>query len=355
MKSSLLGLTVATIFTGASFASQLFVVSNDQNFVGLFGLDGTNHGYLVQPGAGGLMNGGGIAYGPDGNLYVNDTTQNSILRYNGNTGAFQNVFVSNSANGGLDNLVGELPKGLLIPGDMTFGPDGNLYVVSANTGQILRYNGSTGAFMDVFVAAGSGGLTNPQDLKFGKDGNLYVSSQAGDGLAASGNGQIFRYDGTTGAFIDLFIDSPNLLLGFTFSPNGNIYANEQGQVLMIGKQMVQGGAVEQFSGSTGASLGILSTSDQFDPEGGLAIGPEGNLYVTSFTSPLAADRTGTITKIDGATGATLGNFDTVASNPYYIQFHDFPDTTTAPEPASAVLTVIGIGIVALALRRRNPS
>jgi len=35
-----------------------------------------------------------------------------------------------------------------------FGPDGSLYVYSCGTGQVLRYNGTTGAFMSVFADVG---------------------------------------------------------------------------------------------------------------------------------------------------------------------------------------------------------
>ena len=89
---------------------------------------------------------------------------------------------------------------------MLVGSDGNgdgqqdLYVVSASTDEILRYDGKTGAFLNEFVTAGSGGLDNPGDIVFGPDGHLYVSS-----LAASpflGQGGVKRYDGTTGAFLD---------------------------------------------------------------------------------------------------------------------------------------------------------
>ena len=45
---------------------------------------------------------------------------------------------------------------------------------SADTDQVLEYNGTTGAFVTAFVGAGSGGL-NPSDLVFGPNGNLFVS------------------------------------------------------------------------------------------------------------------------------------------------------------------------------------
>ena len=88
--------------------------------------------------------------------------QNDVLRYNGATGAFIDVFVS-SGSGGLNQ-----PEGL------TFGLDGNLYVGSQATDEGLRFNGATGAFIDAFVSTGSGGLFEPEGLVFGPDGNLYV-------------------------------------------------------------------------------------------------------------------------------------------------------------------------------------
>ena len=66
-----------------------------------------------------------------------------------------------------------------------------------NGGGILRYDGTTGAFIDSFVAMGSGGLSSPRPLIFGPDGNLYVGDY--------GNGSVLRYNGKTGVFIDQFV------------------------------------------------------------------------------------------------------------------------------------------------------
>ncbi len=106
--------------------------------------------------------------------------------------------MGNFASGGLDQPIG-----------LVFGPDGNLYVTSAVTDNVLRYNGTTGAFIDTFA---SGGLNGPLGLVFGPDGNLYVSSRY--------TNNVLRYNGTTGAFIDTFasgggLSCPNFL---TFTP-----------------------------------------------------------------------------------------------------------------------------------------
>ena len=85
--------------------------------------------------------------------------------------------------------------GLAWAHQLKFGPDWNLYVASSQTNQVLRYDGQTGAFLDVFVQAGAQGLQFPVGLAFGPDGHLYVGS--------FGNDRILRYDGVTGAALGI--------------------------------------------------------------------------------------------------------------------------------------------------------
>src|SRR4051794_11381014 len=59
---------------------------------------------------------------------------------------------------------------------------GDLFVSSGNTNSILRYDGVSGATLGAFVSAGSGGLDSPQGLTFGPDGSLYVSSSGNDSV-----------------------------------------------------------------------------------------------------------------------------------------------------------------------------
>jgi hypothetical protein len=149
---------------------------------------------FVPAGSGGLAGPRALVFGPDGNLYVNcsDPGPGSVLRYDGTTGAFLDVFVSSDNNPPGENSAGH-PRGLV------FGPDGNLYVSRPDQNTVLRYDGRTGAFIDAFVPEGSGGLSIPTGPLFGPDGNLYLRSGLG------GPGAVLRYDGTTGMFIDEFV------------------------------------------------------------------------------------------------------------------------------------------------------
>jgi DNA-binding beta-propeller fold protein YncE len=167
-----------------------------------------------------------MVFGPNGktdgslDLYVAEVFQGSVARYDGTTGAFKENFVSSNAGG------------LVNPGGIVFGPDGNLYVANTNLvrapGSVLRYQGPNGpkpgAFIDTFIPGGSGGLAQPYGLLFGPDGrndgklDLYVADMQlfwKNGLqSVPGTSQILRYDGTTGAFKGVFVtpDSGGLRL-----------------------------------------------------------------------------------------------------------------------------------------------
>jgi streptogramin lyase len=207
----------------------LYVVSGDNNY-GVVRFDGMGNfidDFVISGGE--LRSPRCLIFGPDGNLYVGSKA-NSIVRYSSADGSFMDLFVDVNSGG----LIG--PRGLV------FGPDGNLYVSSYNTGQVLRFDGTTGAYIDVF--ASGGGLANPQGLTFGPDGNLYVA------MADPSPPAILRYD-ATGQFMDVFVPpeangglvDPN---GVLFGPDGNLYVGDQNDV--SGKS---GGGVYRYDGTTG--------------------------------------------------------------------------------------------------------
>lgn len=217
----------------------LYVSADATNDVKRFDANGQFIDVFVANGAGGLDNAVGLAWAPDGNLLVASAWTNDVKKYDKNTGAYLGSFASG--------------HGLNVPNQIIIGPDSNLYVASSGitsgVSSVLRFNATTGAFIDAFVPAGSGGLNKPYGLAFGPDGNLYVSSQPNT---------VKRYNGTTGAYIDDFVAAGSGNLSgpgaMTFAPDGRLY---------VASSI---GGVRRYNATTGAFI------DDFIPVGTGGIG-----------------------------------------------------------------------------------
>lgn len=135
-----------------------------------------------------------LQIGPDGNVYLAGASSDFVLRIDGQTGEFIDVFAS---GGGLSQTRGSV-----------FNALGDLLVASWGSGEILRYDGITGEFLDVFASGPQ--LTSPNRLVFGPDGLLYVSDEF--------SGRILRYNGDSGAFVDVFAAGLPSPVGMVFVP-----------------------------------------------------------------------------------------------------------------------------------------
>ncbi len=93
---------------------------------------------------------GGMDWGPDGNLYIADNSNGRAVKYVWPDGPFS-VFTSGDVSSTYD---------------LTYGPDNNLYLSSYGYSKVVRFNGTSGTYIDDFVTNSSGGLSSPVGLTF---------------------------------------------------------------------------------------------------------------------------------------------------------------------------------------------
>jgi WD40 repeat protein len=263
----------------------------------------------------------GGTFGPDGNFYATNSDTDTVLKLNGTTGA-----VINAMFGSAEDAAG-----------LAFGPSGNLFVVgSTDPGLLTVLNGTTGALITTVDAGGI--MNDPEGITRGPDGNIYV---------ADGNGAVLKFNGTTGAFMSTFVTAGSGGLhnarGVAFGPDGNLYVTDFSTAFP---------QILKYNGTTGAFIGVFAT-----PTGAcsalslprdLTFGPNGNLFVGSFGS-------GDIFEFNGSTGACVTDFVPNGTGglggPTFLVFGEGGTTSPVPEPSS--LTLIGCGLAGLAALQRK--
>lgn len=146
-----------------------------------------------------------------------------ILKFDAN-GENGEVFISNH---------------LAWPQDILFLEKDNIVLISnLNSGQILRFNATSGAYISIFAS----GIGGPTRMEIGPDSLLYV-------LQWSGNGKVRRYQ-LDGTFVDEFTSTGVATsIGLDWDTSGNLYVSSY-----------NGKFVQKFSPS-GVDLGkFISTN-----------------------------------------------------------------------------------------------
>jgi len=279
-------------FSASAYSATIFVGNYGGDSIEQYSTTGTDLGTFVAAGSGGLSAPGGFTIGPDGNLYVASRGSANILEYNGTTGAYIKTFST--------------PTGEGTPYDIEFGSNGEAYVSSQNGFYIL--NGTTGAVISS-ITGGSGNYGE----SFRPSNGDFLLSEFGVGVLE------YTLSGTlVGTYSTVSAENVGLAVG----GDGRIYsANQSGT---IGVVPLGGGAETNFA--TGFSA----------PEYIALLG--GNLYFTDYNASK-------VYILNGA-GSVVGSFST-AFNPYGIAIQG----AAVPEPASLGLLGAGLGLCALLARR----
>jgi len=252
-----------------------------------------------------------LVYDASGNLLVLDEFSHNVLKFNGTTGAFLSTFISSATLATADPTFD--------PADMELGPDGNLYIMSHfNAGpgsrNIHKFDGTSGAYLGVFSSAPP--THHEHGLAFGTGGHLYQGNVD--------SGLIEKFDGTTGATLGAFTSAPvSPIADLAFSTT-TLYVTLDGAA-----------GVARFNPITGAAMAPLIPAAAGESYWGILVDGSDLYLSNTFTN--------TLRHYNATSGAFIS--DTVIGGGAF-------DIIAMPVPEPGVIYCVGVGLVILAASRQ---
>lgn len=206
----------------------------------------------------------------EGALARQDGALHEVSQAQGSPPSSDRYFISSQATNQLmvystTGTFGGVVRDVLKPAASQIGYGGDLFLASAGSGDVLRFDGFTGAYKGIFIAAGTGGMTTPSAPGIGPDGLFYVGDTTLN--------QELRFD-PEGNYIDVLADHAS---GLT-EPLMQVF--DDTSMFICSKQT---DSILRYELRTNRFMG------EFVPPGGgglskpvgLAIGPDNRLYASS--------------------------------------------------------------------------
>ncbi|MDQ6422854.1 S-layer homology domain-containing protein [Paenibacillus sp. LHD-117] len=218
-------------------------------FVNAWGSYGNGDGQFIEP--------AGVAVDGNGNVYVADRGNRRIQKFDSN-GAFVTAW------GSLGSGDGQFSA----PAGVAVDASGNVYVADTNNHRIQKFN-SSGAFVTVWGSHGSGigKFSGPQGVAVDGSGNIYVADWGNSRIQKIDSEGAFALVGGTGSSIGKF-SGPQ---GVAVDGSGNVYVADTNNNRI--QKFDSSGTFVTAWGSNGGGDG------QFKFPRGAAVDGSGNVYV----------------------------------------------------------------------------
>ncbi|SEI66090.1 NHL repeat-containing protein [Paraburkholderia diazotrophica] len=247
----------------------------------------------------GTLLGGQIARADD--IYVGDTGDNTVKRFDAATGVSRGTFVQ-PGTAGLNG-----PMGMIFT-------DGQLIVVNQDfgsvAGDVLRFDSNTGMFLGKLVSSTDRGAGfAPQGVVRGDPGDrFYVADLGlrGDDCANEGNVNEYNDAGAFLGNLDRRGFKPAFYpRGVVFGPDGLLYVAARGCPLSTDPADALIAYVLRFDPHSRKFIDVFASSNtvpDFHRPEGLVFDDHGDLWITSFRDNSNANDVDRILKLDGRTG-----------------------------------------------------
>ncbi len=176
-------------------------------------------------------------------------------------------------------------EGFDCPTALALNSQGNLLVSTFSTagifpsGRILRFGLASGQFLGEFLEAGTG-VNSERGMSFGNDGNLYIIESLGD--------RIIRFSGQDGQLLGTFAEQEEFELhSLAFSPDGTLYVgrtNDAGDSQIVRYQAESGTLVDvlvDVAPASGLRLpsGLAFTTEAISPQCDCDVNVDGGVNV----------------------------------------------------------------------------
>lgn len=246
-----------------------------------------------------------IVVGPDGSFYFNDMI-NCVVRKVDKDGIITTVAGAGKDGDYLSENVGDVGEEgssglateatLLVPCGLALGPDGSLYIADLGHHRVRRVdpagfittvagNGDWGQDPDEDedgIPAVEARLDNPRLIALGPDGSLYIGEELrirkvdSQGIITTvAGGEISGFTGDGGPALGATFE---MIMGLAVGPDGSLYVSDLNRIRRIGLDGVINTMVGTGEAGYSGDGGPPSQAQLFTPMG-MDFGPDGSLYI----------------------------------------------------------------------------